>query len=284
MKHQPIYRTLLLVAAFLITHALVYSQSFTSVISPEYEERLIPDNPNISSLGNFGFNPIDKYTGTANVSIPIHTINLDGLAIPLNLNYNTGGVKVSQESSWAGLGWNLGSGGFITNEINGFDDTKNSVSPTGGSTGNPLGYIHTKEYLTRNHPTYQLEITSEDEAALVTANQNGGPRDVEPDIFTATLFGTSVKFTLDKLGQGETIATANVIGSTLRTVEFDTNDLSFEIVDENGFTYYFDHVEYSTPYVSHKGTYYQFFTEDDHVRQIHEEVWSIHDIEQDRIS
>ena len=262
---------------------LSFAQSYTSATSPEYEASFIPDKPEVGSLGTFGFNPITKYNGTANINIPLHQLSLDGLTIPISAIYNTGGVRVDQEATCIGLGWNLTSGASIRNEINGYDDTKKSV---GINSGQPMGYLYTKEYLTRNHPTYELEITQEDTQALVSANQSGGPRDVEPDTFIADLFGREVKFVLQKLESGETVSEAVMVGNPNIKASFDTTDLTFTIIDENGFTYFFDKVELSTPNVHYYsgGGYPPGFTFDDHIRIAHTRELSIHDIFQDRIS
>ena len=45
--------------------------------------------------------------GIVDISVPIYEIVTDGLEIPLKVSYNTKGVKVNQESSMVGLGWNF---------------------------------------------------------------------------------------------------------------------------------------------------------------------------------
>lgn len=257
-----------------------FSQTYTSVASSEYESRLIPKTPDVSSLGLYGFNPIDKYTGTANISIPLYQIDFDGLKIPLSVRYNTGGVRVRQEATWIGLGWNLSSGCMITNEVNGFEDTKN------GYDSQPFGYIYTKDYLTRNHPTYQLEITTDDEAELVMENQNGYGKDVEPDLFTANLFGKQVKFVLPKLEQGETLIDAISINNPNIKITFDTQTNFFTIIDEIGFKYHFNIIEYGTPATnSFVGGYSSSYQEEDLISDIGDYRFiSLYDLEQDRTS
>jgi hypothetical protein len=76
----------------------------------------MPNTPNAAALKLFGNIPIDHYSGSANVSIPIYEIELAGKKIPIVLSYNTSGIKVAQEASWVGLGWALNAGGFITRD------------------------------------------------------------------------------------------------------------------------------------------------------------------------
>ncbi|WP_457617859.1 hypothetical protein [Lutibacter sp.] len=79
-------------------------------------------SPEVSALQQIKFTPNNDYTGRANIEIPIYTINLDGLLIPISISYNTGGVKVNSISTRVGLNWSLNAGGFINREIMGDDD------------------------------------------------------------------------------------------------------------------------------------------------------------------
>jgi len=69
-----------------------------------YFAELVPPSPDVAQLGQYGTTEVGKYTGTANVSVPLHAIDLEGLQIPIALSYQTGGIKVAQEASWVGLG------------------------------------------------------------------------------------------------------------------------------------------------------------------------------------
>lgn len=84
--------------------------------------QVTPQAPNISSLGSFGNFPVGHYSGTTNLNIPFYEIDLDGMKIPIQLMYNSSGVKVDQESGWVGLGWSLQVGGTIAKEVRGWND------------------------------------------------------------------------------------------------------------------------------------------------------------------
>lgn len=58
-------------------------------------------------------NNVSLYTGQPSISIPIYTINLDGLQIPITISYNTGGIKTDEDATMIGLGWSLNIGGEI---------------------------------------------------------------------------------------------------------------------------------------------------------------------------
>ena len=82
----------------------------------------IPSSPEAALLGRFGDIPIGYYTGTANISIPIYTIKEAGVEIPIQLRYHSSGIKVADEATWVGLGWDLSPGGEIIQEVRGKRD------------------------------------------------------------------------------------------------------------------------------------------------------------------
>ncbi len=66
--------------------------------------------------------PMDYFRGKANINIPIYTIIVDGVSVPISLSYNTGGIKLNEVSSIVGLGWSLNIPGNIQHEIKGISD------------------------------------------------------------------------------------------------------------------------------------------------------------------
>lgn len=87
-----------------------YSQSFQDIKSPE-----------ISSFERYGNQKISKYNGTPDFSIPLYTINHGDISIPLQITYNTNGIRVDEEASQFGLGWYFGTG-MISQIRNGKND------------------------------------------------------------------------------------------------------------------------------------------------------------------
>lgn len=75
---------------------------------------IIPSSPEVYGLGQYGDIPVSTYTGVPDISIPIHTVKIGGLSLPITLSYHATGIHVSQEASWVGLGWNLIAGGGIS--------------------------------------------------------------------------------------------------------------------------------------------------------------------------
>lgn len=82
----------------------------------------LPRTPESYAFERYGNIPVSELTGTANISVPIYTLKSRFWEVPITLNYATSGIKVSQEASWVGLGFDLNVGGRITVETKGCID------------------------------------------------------------------------------------------------------------------------------------------------------------------
>jgi len=85
---------------------------------------LVPQTPNNASLFKYTETPVSYYNGTTNISLPIYEIVVDNVKIPIALSYHPGGIKVNEEASWVGLGWNLSGTGVISQIVVGTEDNK----------------------------------------------------------------------------------------------------------------------------------------------------------------
>jgi hypothetical protein len=113
--------------------ALGQSQSNSSNLEFDIKKTL-PSSPEAAILGRFGDIPVGSYTGTANISVPLYAIREGDVEIPISLNYHSSGIKVNDEATWVGLGWNLEGSGAIVKIFNGKEDNGNDLSsldPTG---------------------------------------------------------------------------------------------------------------------------------------------------------
>ncbi len=79
--------------------------------------RLRLETPIEASFNKFIENPINLYNGTPNVDVSIYTLRDRDVEIPINIRYNTSGIKVDEEAGWIGLGWNLNISGLITRQV-----------------------------------------------------------------------------------------------------------------------------------------------------------------------
>lgn len=130
------------------------------------EQQIIPQSPTVASLVQHVDCPVSYYSGTPSINIPLYEINVDNVTIPLSLSYHASGIKVSQESSWVGLGWSLQAGGCISRSVQCYDDFNEYYYP---SISVKEGYFesgdivdpHADEYYTHIFPYLQLTTDSE---------------------------------------------------------------------------------------------------------------------------
>lgn len=98
---------------------------FNSQTTSVYDNILItvsPASPEANRLGTFGSVPVGLINGTPNVSIPLTSLNVGGINIPVSMNYSRAGVKVDELEGYIGLGWQLIAGGVITRTIKDLPD------------------------------------------------------------------------------------------------------------------------------------------------------------------
>jgi len=80
--------------------------------------------PDVYAFEKHRLSEMNLYTGKANISIPLYTIETGNIKYPLMLSYDTGEIKVDQLASDVGLGWNL-SKAIITRIVNDKNDFNN---------------------------------------------------------------------------------------------------------------------------------------------------------------
>jgi YD repeat-containing protein len=118
-------RTVLLIVCSIFGIVPVSAQNIGGSTGLTYQN-LIPNfqrlSPEAASLGTYGSINNEEYTGSPDISIPLYTIKSGDIELPISLYYDAHGVKVNQESTWVGLGWNLNCGGCINQIISGSYD------------------------------------------------------------------------------------------------------------------------------------------------------------------
>ncbi|UHO37526.1 hypothetical protein H5J24_17815 [Chryseobacterium capnotolerans] len=82
----------------------------------------LPASAESYSLSKVEAIPMDYFRGKANINIPIYTISVNGISIPISLAYNTGGIKLNEVATTVGLGWSLNIPGTISHNVVGLDD------------------------------------------------------------------------------------------------------------------------------------------------------------------
>jgi YD repeat-containing protein len=89
----------------------LFSQNATSTSIPA--PTIFSKTPEAAAFLKYGEYPIDLSTGVPSISIPIYTIETHNFKLPISLDYHASGIKVNQEATWVGLGWNLNCGAQV---------------------------------------------------------------------------------------------------------------------------------------------------------------------------
>jgi hypothetical protein len=244
-----------------IVFILLYNLCFcTTIIAqgdpPSVLPPVIPPSPNAASFAKYGNIPISPYTGVPKIDIPLYTISVRDIQVPVSLSYHASGIKVAEEASRVGLGWVLNCGGVITRNIINKDDFL--VDPTGYL--NPLndapelksgpGYAHKLDLQVGTTIEY-YNVSADPNAPTVqhTDLQSyvyGNYYDFQPDQFTYNFLGYSGKFVLTRNREAVIEKNEKI---KIRPVTADGS--SWEVVSADGFTYKFDVYEY---FVDHNNT------------------------------
>lgn len=84
--------------------------------------------PTAYSFLKFQETPVDHYSGVPDISVMLHALTDGSVQLPFRLRNHASGIKVEEQASWVGLGWNLQTAGMITQMVNGENDIGGSIS------------------------------------------------------------------------------------------------------------------------------------------------------------
>lgn len=245
---------------FTLIFALVSASQINVDAADEYGlsyQSLLPDfqklTPEAAALGSHGNIDASEYTGQPNIQIPLYTVSVGDINVPIYLSYDASGIKVEQQASFVGLGWNLIYGGCVNRIICGQEDNL-----SGRST-----YDYYKNTLS---DFVEIENTV---APIISSTVNVGKEQFgpfnlfedikngyfQPDIYQASFCGHSVSFTL----YHDTIV---VIGDDASKYEitfgFQKSRVvpnTFTIKDDQGIVYFF------RAYQENSGAAYSYYLE-----------------------
>ena len=242
MNKKKIFLSCLIVFICQI-NTLIFSQNQTNYDGPNV---LMPEPSAAEFIRQEAFE-VSKFTGTTSVTVPIYNVKSGDIEFPIRANYNTVGIKVNQEASWVGLGWDLNTGGVITRVINGKSDFNE---------GDGTGRLYTKAFpdiIKSFSGKYVNNTCSEPTLFSYLKDAYTGLTDTEPDFFYFNIGDISGKFilphyknTLEGKFDNENekpIVYANIDVDISLFKEGDF--FRFEIKDVNGTVYYFGTTEKS---------------------------------------
>jgi hypothetical protein len=208
--------------------------------------KIVPPTPNAMKMTEYYAQRPNMYTGTANVSIPLYTIDFDGMSLPLSISYNATGIRTNEEASEVGLGWALNATGVISRTVRGFDD----FYPGGVGDGRGQGYVYNRIPMPDpfdfgyDQITTRIPSGTSYYAYLVSSRP-----DTEPDIFNYNFFGYSGQFVLsqkEKDPNDRVIKAIKLTEDATSIIFNETPNKTFTIITPDGYKGEFTAKELST--------------------------------------
>lgn len=200
----------------LIVSIGAYAQQDFSGLFPN----VAPIAPNASSLFKFNNYQVNLNSGVPDISIPIYSIKMGDITVPINLRYHASGIKVSESASWVGLGWALNTGGEITRQVR------------GGADENSNGYINNQ---IKDSADIDIKYLSADDLYYIASGASGD-EDYQPDVFSYSFPGKSGKFFFDGTDNN---AIRLMPYSPINITANSSVNMSFIIKDELGYSFEF---------------------------------------------
>lgn len=187
---------------------------------------VIPPSPDAAALGKYGQYPVSLNNGLVDISIPIYTIKLPKLEVPVSLSYHASGIKVDEVASCVGLGWVLNAGGVITRSVKSLPDNNFPAS----------GNLHDKNFVNNTLTSGELIL---EYLQIQSTQEERGVCDNESDVYYYNVNGMSGSFRYDLNGNIVQIPLTN------NKIEYDQGTNKFTITSSDGTRYVFGEVEKS---------------------------------------
>ncbi len=184
-----------------------------------YLPKIIPNSPEAAMLQKFGNYNVNLFNGVPDISIPLYEINTGKLKVPITLSYHASGIKVRDDASYVGLGWNLSAGGAITRTVRSKADEQNGYL-------NGAHIIASPTSLDPLHNNSDLNYSNSIARGII---------DVEPDIFSCNLPTINNKFYYGNRNVSQPVLIP--FSSAKVNTTLSGNSLSFSVLDESGIEY-----------------------------------------------
>lgn len=221
--------------------------------NPEIKSELptiLPPSPTAAALMKFEEVPVDNYTGTPDISIPVFSTptRSKDIGLDISLKYHPASAAASETASDAGLGWSLFVGGTVSRTVRGLPDEYLVIGKKSGiyrteASGNPFP-----------NPYYELigrtaQASSNDAQwnEFFWNAQERGIYDTEHDLWQFNFMGHSGRFIIRKNVSGQLEVQLQDLSSSLKIVNtYDSGTFAptgFTIYDDKGYRYVFDVAE-----------------------------------------
>lgn len=240
---------------------IIFSMAVVSLSGQETQEGLdytgevskmvpLPVSPEAAAFMTYGNTPVNLYTGTPDINIPLYTFQGREMALPMSLSYDAGGIRVEQQATWVGLGWNLNVGGRITRIANGLPDdffTGDIGGLSGTSHYNTLFTADAAQldlWLGFKNLGYSGEFNTTAQVSQYfdfLKDINDNKIDVQPDYFSINVPGLSDYIVIDyDSGIPTAVALKNPRVSVSYVTAHNEGIAGWTVTNEDGTVYHFD--------------------------------------------
>ncbi|UII21160.1 hypothetical protein [Fulvivirga ligni] len=200
-------------------------------------------SPEAAVMSKFVEVPVNYYNGIPDINIPIYQVQEGDISVPLILRYHSGGIKVAEEASWVGLGWDLTVGGKINHIVNNKNDLSSGGYPRTDVPlpfeflpyGNVLSFNNAHNYYVQGSPT--------DEGCKINGSNytydlaSAISMDGEPDLFIYNFGRHSGKFVFTGFNSGYSLSQDNI--------RLSMQDGGIQAITDDGLIYNFQEPESS---------------------------------------
>lgn len=187
-------------------------------------------SPNAAELGSYGDVPVSYYTGKADINIPLYSLTIRDVSLPITLNYNASGILINKLPGWLGDNWSLSAGGLITRVVQGDYDELVYPEEVQARFASGRRYNYFQSYQTLNRLINNPNNNYQELRDTVLCQRN----DLAPDLFYFNFLGKTGRFFLGNDGQWKVDSEANL-------------EVIFDITDENNYIDPFI-INYPSPY------------------------------------
>lgn len=180
---------LLCVGISLVSVCMVHAQSSHQ----NNFQNITPPTPEVAAFAKSVDIPMNYGSGLPQIGIPFYTIKTGNITVPISLSYNASGIRVEEQATRVGLGWNLSTGPTLTRSMRGLPD----------ESGNGLMFSTSTKTIRYVDSMRQLCVAAYDPLTQCPQNAylldidfdlTNNALDLETDIFSFSAFGYSGKF------------------------------------------------------------------------------------------
>ncbi|SEL95824.1 RHS repeat domain-containing protein [Parapedobacter koreensis] len=204
--------------------------------------------PKATMMDRFGSYPVSFYTGLVDITIPIFTIETNGITVPIEFKYHASGLKYDDLPMELGYGWTLIAGGTVSYSARGAAD----MSPPSGIRRDP--FIKPVNEIIRNDANEGNLDAHQNWIGYVAAGSKPNQTtssdyfsDSEYDVFSYSFHNYS--------GQYYTLSGEESIQVPANALQISAGASSNVIIkDDKGITYSFDMMEWD--FYSRNAVYY----------------------------